>query len=145
MTTDQSLVILVSELPTSTFALRLTNHPSEQTSLTNQIYPLRTSWPGQLMVQYCILIFIVCPQQSLCITVTFLTIISHLIFLDLSIFYKYDCYLSLNCIFIREGFDQRFVLWFQSEHFARFTSSKYLPQTPEIVPAMAPDCARRLR
>ncbi len=57
MTTDQSLLILVADLPSLTFALRLTIHPSEQTSLTNLIYrcsPLHTPWPGQLTVQTCV-------------------------------------------------------------------------------------------
>jgi hypothetical protein len=33
--TDQLLSILVADLPSSTFAFRLANHPGEQTSLTN--------------------------------------------------------------------------------------------------------------
>jgi hypothetical protein len=35
MTKDQSLLILAADLQSSTFALRLTSHLSEQTSLTN--------------------------------------------------------------------------------------------------------------
>ncbi len=69
-----------------------------------------TSCLGQLTLQTCIPI-----KQSFLITVTFLTVLSHLIFLDHPPLY-FKRYISLNCVFMQERLNQRSVLWFHSEH-----------------------------
>ncbi len=106
------------------FSLRLTGHPSEQTPLTNNIdrySPLCKSWQGQQMVKYCILIFPVSSKQSFLITVTFLTVISHLIFIDPHWCYQCDC-VSINGISVLILFSYFSVPWFHSEHITSYKS-----------------------
>ncbi len=110
MTTNQSLLILVAGLPSSTFALRLIGHSSEQTSLTNYIFQCSTLWPGQLTVQTCIQIFPVSSNghfSKLLLSLLSLPISYSLILLYTKIWLCANKrYLSLNYIFTWEGLNQ---------------------------------------